>query len=91
METIKIEFGKTCRIDAGNCGYNIAGPSLVVCIKQLATEKELRMVICKLFEESRCTIEKAMSVLADTKTDIMFSSVCKCPTEIVSLPYQTEP
>jgi len=34
MEILKIEAGKTCKIDAGNCGYNIEGPALIICIKE---------------------------------------------------------
>ena len=34
METLKIEAGQTCRIDAGDCGMNIEGPALIICLKE---------------------------------------------------------
>ena len=39
METLKIETGKTCKIDAGNYGYNIEGPALIICIKEKDLEE----------------------------------------------------
>ncbi|MHB8124699.1 MAG: hypothetical protein ACYDEJ_03485 [Desulfitobacteriaceae bacterium] len=55
------------------------------------TEKELRKTICDLLEQNHFTIEKAMSVLSDVKTDILSTSVCKAPEKIINLPYQIEP
>lgn len=39
METLKIEVGQTCIIDAGDCGYNIEGPALIICIKEKDLEE----------------------------------------------------
>lgn len=39
METLKIEAGKTCKIDAGDCGINIEGPAVIICIKEKDLEE----------------------------------------------------
>lgn len=54
------------------------------------TEKELRKIICDLLEQNHCSIKKAISVLNDTKTDILTTSLCKSPEKIINLPYQIE-
>lgn len=39
METLKIESGQRCKIDAGECGYTIEGPALIICIKEKDLEE----------------------------------------------------
>lgn len=34
VEALNIEPGKICRINAGDCGINIEGPALIICIKE---------------------------------------------------------
>lgn len=39
METLKIQVGETCKIDACECGYKIEGPALIICIKEKDLEE----------------------------------------------------
>lgn len=40
-ETLKIEVGQTCKIDAGEYGLNIEGPVLIICVTEKDLEKEM--------------------------------------------------
>ena len=34
MQSLKIEAGKVCKIDIGECGCTVEGPALIICVKE---------------------------------------------------------